>query len=140
MTQRRRSASDALKGAEAKEETQPVIPEAPEDEKQGATEAEADKNAAESKAAAADPETGSGVAAGKVEVDGSIDAAAADESEDVEEDGEEDGLVEATVVIALFNYFDETDAHCSATKGTTVHVDRETAERGVKLGAIKLTD
>ncbi|ANU79616.1 hypothetical protein SEA_CHOCOLAT_13 [Arthrobacter phage Chocolat] len=126
--QKRRSASDALKGtATPAEETLPL--------------SEATGDAAKTEET---PATGDQPA--ETKADATVDAPAADPAEgaDVDadaeddDDAEEDELVEAVVLFDLFNYFDESDAHCSALKGVTVHVDHETAKRGVKLGALKV--
>ncbi|QFG14815.1 hypothetical protein SEA_LYMARA_13 [Arthrobacter phage Lymara] len=130
--QKRRSASDALKGtATPAEETLPLTPETGEETKSEETPAAGDKpDATEA----------------KTDADAKVDTPDADPAEgdaadaDAEDDDydEEDELVEAVVLFDLFNYFDESGAHCSALKGNTVHVDHETAARGVKLRALKV--
>ncbi|ASX98683.1 hypothetical protein SEA_COLUCCI_12 [Arthrobacter phage Colucci] len=124
-----RKASDALKGAPAPvEETQPKLTD------QEPTEAEA-KAAAEKEAAdkaAAEEAEAKEAAEAKVAAD--VEATKADEQDD---NGD---LVEATVVIAMFNYFGEDGTHLSALKGHKVHVDEDTAARGVRIGALTVQD
>ncbi|AYD81507.1 hypothetical protein HYP71_gp013 [Arthrobacter phage KBurrousTX] len=132
MAPARRSASDALKGTEVKPEAEegklPLEAEeakASEETKQDAPEAD--------KAAEQDAEK---------QTDGDAAPEAPEESPEADEDDseDEDGLVEAVVLSSMFNYFDEEGSHCSALKGATVHLTHEAAERGVKLGALKVQD
>lgn len=130
MAPARRTASDALKGATVPaEETQPELPAT------DAKEAEAEQAAA---AEAAEAKTAEEAA--------KVDETAKDTEPDAEpvadesDEDDEDALVEAVVKSDMFLYFDESEAHCSALKGATIHVDRATAERGVKLNALTVKD
>lgn len=132
MAPARRTASDALKGATVPaEETQPELPAT------DAKEAEAEQAAA---AEAAEAKTAEEAA--KVDESGAAKDAEPDTEPvaDESDEDDEDALVEAVVKSDMFLYFDESEAHCSALKGATIHVDRATAERGVKLNALTVKD
>lgn len=139
--QKRRSASDALKGTATPvpaEETLPLTEDTGKDTKSEETPAAGDQpaeTATDGKVDAPDADADK-----SAEVDGAVSAAALAEDAEEDDDAEEDELVEAVVLYDLFNYFDESGAHCSALKGATVHVDHETAARGVKLRALKVKD
>ncbi|AIZ01698.1 putative structural protein [Arthrobacter phage vB_ArtM-ArV1] len=123
-----RKASEALKGAPVPapaEEAQLDLPATETDAKAAADKEAADKAAAEAEAAKE---------ADEAKVTADVEATHADEQDDT------DDLVEATVVIAMFNYFAEDGTHLSALKGTKVHVEPDVAARGVRIGALTVQD